>query len=65
MVVVVSHPIFVEGRGTGGLNAAQKALLHEGSEGIVDGLPRDGTDLGAHGFGEGVRGAMGVRRYRP
>ncbi len=62
MVVVVTDPILVKGRRPGWLDAPNEALLGQHSKGVVDGLTRDGTDLGANFLGDGIR--RGVRSAR-
>ena len=44
VVVVVTDPVLVAGRRTGGLDAPEEALVGEGREGVVHRLPGDGTD---------------------
>jgi hypothetical protein len=62
MMVVVADPIFVKGRRSGGLDAPDKALLRQGSEGVVNRLWRDGAEIGANVLGNHVR--IGVRSAR-
>lgn len=65
MVVIVADPILVERGRSGGLDAPDEALLSQSSKGVVNRLPRDGAEIGANVFGEGVRRAMGPTRHRP
>lgn len=63
VMVVVTDAILVECGGTGGLYSSDEAFFGEHSEGVVDGLPGDGTDIGSHGLGDGVGGGVWHRRY--
>jgi hypothetical protein len=47
------------------LNAPNETFLSQHAEGIVNRLPRDGTDLGADKRGNIIRRAMGAVRYCP
>lgn len=51
VVMVVADSIFVPSNRPRGLDATDQALLDEDIEGVIDRLPRDRADLGAHGFG--------------
>ncbi len=42
--MVVAHAIFVPGRGSGGLDSADEALLDQDTERVVDRLPGDRPD---------------------
>jgi len=64
MVVVVADAILVKGGRAGRLNAPDETLPGQNPKGVVNGLARDGTDLGAHGPGDGVRRAVGSARDR-
>lgn len=64
MVVVVIDAIFVASGRTCGLDPANEASIGQGSEGVVDGLPRDRPDLGSHERFDVVGGAMRRARHR-
>jgi hypothetical protein len=65
VVVIVARPIFVKGRGPGGLNAPDDAFVGQDPEGVVNRLFGNGPDLGAHFLGECVRRGVGAMRDRP
>ena len=64
-MVIVPHSILVEGRRPGGLNAPEEPFVHHHSQGVVNGLARNGTDVCSNDFGDGVRRAMGSSGNRP
>ena len=65
VVVIVTDTIFVEGRGSGRLDAPDEAPFGQHSEGVVDSLSGNGTDLGANVFSDVVGTAVGSCRDRP
>ena len=65
MVVVVTDPVLVEGRRPGGLDAADKALLDQQSQGVVHRLSRDGADIDANVLGDGIRRTVWPTPHRP
>ncbi len=64
MVMVVSRPIFVKGRGPGGLNSPDDAFVGQDPEGVVNCLSRHDPNLCANVLGEGVRRGVGAIGHR-
>jgi hypothetical protein len=62
-MMVVGDARLVQGRGSGGLNAPNDALLDEYAEGVVYRLTRDGPDLRIGQLGDSIRGDMRLTRY--
>jgi hypothetical protein len=65
MVVVVADSILIARRRPGGLDASNEALGDQKPKGVVDRLAGDGTDLGPHGLGDVIRGAVRSTGHRP
>jgi hypothetical protein len=65
MVVVVADPRLEAGGRPGGLNAPDETLGDEQAQGIVNGLERDGPDLGPDGIGDLVGRDVGLPRNGP
>jgi len=65
VVVVVTHAVFIEGRGAGGLDAPDYAFFHEDTDSIINRLPGNCAYLGTHIFGDGIRGGVWLRGHRP
>jgi hypothetical protein len=64
-VVVIVIDSVLEARGRpDGLNAPYETFCNEDTEGVVDGLPRDGADVQRHLFGDVVGGDVRLRRDR-
>jgi hypothetical protein len=64
-MVVVTDPILEPSRRSGGLYASDQALGDQHTEGIVDRLQRDGTDLGPDHFGHGISRDVRLTGYGP
>jgi hypothetical protein len=64
MVMVVSDPALVPGRRADGLDTPDEASIDEHAERIVDGLARDGPDLGPRHLGHAVRRDVGSPGHR-
>lgn len=58
VVVIVADSVLVPGGGPGGLDAAQKPLVGEQADGVVNGPPRDRADLGRHDLDHLVGGGV-------
>jgi hypothetical protein len=52
VMMVIAHPIFVPGDRTRRLDPTNQILLNEGTECVVDRLPRDRSDPGPNIFDE-------------
>ncbi len=65
VVVVVTDPILVACRRSGGLDASDEVLVSQNPKGVVDRLARDGADLGPHQLGKVVRRTVRSSRHRP
>ena len=65
VMMVIADPVFVEGGGVGRLDAADDALVREYVQDVVDGLTRNGTELGADLLGELIGGRVGMIFTRP
>ena len=65
MVVVVTDPILIAGRRTGGLDPPDEALLGQDFEGVVYSLSRNGTDFGTNVTCDVFRRAVGPTRHSP
>ena len=63
--MVVADPVLVARRRPGGLDAPEEALVGEDAERVVDGLARDGADLGPHDLVDVVGGAVRPVGHRP
>ena len=63
MVVVVTNPILVPGRGAIGLDPAHQVFLDKGGECVVDRLTRYRADDRPNGVGQFVCGCMRMGRY--
>src|SRR5688572_18030627 len=64
MVVVVGDSILEASGRSRGLNAPEKTLGDQHTEGVVHRLERDSTDLGPDRLGHGVSGDVGSTRDR-
>jgi hypothetical protein len=65
MVVVVAHPILETSRGSGGLNATDKARADQNAQRVVHRLERDGPDLCPDSVANRVGGDVWLTRNRP
>ena len=63
--MIVANAILESSRGSGGLNAPDKAFGGKYAEGVVDRLERDGADLGLDGLGDAVSRNVRLTRHRP
>ena len=62
-MVVVGDAILEEGGRSGRLDAPDEPLLDEEGQRVIDGLQRNGADLGSDNAREGVRGDVGMGRH--
>ena len=56
--MVISHPVLIAGRRTGGLDTSDEALVGQHAERVVHRLTRDRADLDSHDLGDVVRRAV-------